>query len=155
MRDQLLNMLEAEENKVIQQLSTAVKELDKTIDTRFDALAEVVDQIIDMVEELHEEEVKPEPKEDKPDPVLSDILMGVRGLRVQLQGIKLPEQEKVDISPLQKEISVLKSQMYELKQNQIIIAKSMKHLLTARRIPIFDSEGNVIAAEVETQYNKL
>jgi hypothetical protein len=28
-------------------------------------------------------------------------------------------------------------------------------LLTARRIPIFDSEGNVIAAEVETQYNKL
>jgi hypothetical protein len=150
MRDQLLNMLDAEENKVIQQLSTAVKELDKTIDTRFDALAEVVDQIIDMVEELHEEEVEPEPKEDKPDPVLSDILTGVRGLRVQLQGIKFPEQEKVDISPLQKEINVLKSHMYELKQNQIIFAKSIKQLLTAKRIPVFDSEGNVIAVKLES-----
>jgi hypothetical protein len=149
MRDQLLSMLDAEENKVIQQLSSAVKELDKTIDTRFDALAEVVDQIIDMVEELHEEEVKPEPEENKPDPVLSDILAGVKSLKAQVQGIKLPEQEKVDISPLQKEISVLKSQMYELKQNQIIFAKSLKQLLTAKRIPVFDSEGNVIAVRLE------
>jgi hypothetical protein len=150
MRDQLLSMLDAEENKVIQQLSTAVKDLDKTIDARFDALAEVVDQIVDMVEEIHEEEAKPEPKEEKPDPVLSDILMGVRGLKSQLQGIKLPEQEKVDISPLQREINVLKTQMYELKQNQIIFAKSLKQLLTAKRIPEFDSEGNVIAVRLES-----
>jgi hypothetical protein len=151
MREQLLGMLEAEENKVIQQLSKAVVGLDKTIDARFDALAEVVDQIIDMVEELHKEEIdEPEDKEDKPDPLVVEVLANIKGLKAQVQGIKLPEAEKVDISPLQREISVLKSQMYELKQNQIIFAKSLKQLLTAKRIPVFDSEGNVIAVKLES-----
>ena len=151
MRDKLLDMLDAEENKVIQQLSTAVTSLDKTIDARFDALAEVVDQIVDMVEEMHGEEGESsKDEEDKPDPVIMDILAVVKGLRAQVQNIKLPEQEKVDISPLQKEINVLKAQMYELKQNQIIFAKSLKQLLTAKRIPEFDSEGNVVAVRLES-----
>jgi hypothetical protein len=44
---------------------------------------------------------------------------------------------------------VVKSQIAELKQNQLIFAKSLKQLLTAKRIPEFDSNGNVIAVRLE------
>ncbi len=150
MREQLLGMLEAEENKVIQQLSTAVETLDKRVDARFDALAEVVEQIADMVEELHEEEMEPEvEEEEKPDPIAVDTLACVKSIKALVSEAKPAPQQIVNLSPLQAELNVVKSQIAELKQNQLIFAKSLKQLLTAKRIPEFDSNGNVIAVRLE------
>jgi hypothetical protein len=137
---------------VVESIKKVVAELNQTTDKRFEAFDEVVQQQLDAVEELEgkvEDVLEAVSKIEIPEPIdhtdqIKSLFGGLEDLvfRVNALGLKPTESNKADIA-------ALKQDVLKLKQNQDRIEAMMSRLLTARRVPVRDSRGNLIGVELE------
>lgn len=138
--------------EVVKSIKQLITELDANTDKRFEAFDEVVQQQLDAVEELEDkldEVIEAIGKIEMPEPIdhtkqINSLSAGLENLvyRVNMLGAKPTESNKADIA-------ALKQDVLKLKQNQDRIEAMMSRLLTARRVPVRDSRGNLIGVELE------
>lgn len=153
--EQLAKFLEEGDSKVLAELSRAIASLEQSIDQRFEAFDEVIQSLGDSIEDLMAEKDEPE-KPDEEDKALAELKADIKRLSSQVSNIKLPEQKIVDLAPLQKDVNMLKLGLANAIKNQANLEASLKELkkemgtlLTAKRVPVFDEYGNVIAVKLE------
>jgi hypothetical protein len=137
---------------VVGHIKQLINDLDANTDKRFQAFDEVVQQQLDAVEELEdklEEVIEVIGKIEMPKPIdhtnqIKGLSSGMEDLayRVNALGLKPTESNKSDIA-------ALKQDVLKLKLNQDRIESMMARLLTARRVPVRDSSGNLIGVELE------
>lgn len=154
--EQLAKMLEEDDSRVLAELSRAVSNLEKAIDQRFEAFDEVIQSIGDVVDDIDNKLDKDSNESDDDKEELAAIKTEVKKAVEAVLRIKLPEPQKIDLSSLQNDVNMLKSGLAtavrkqdSLESSIFKLSQQLNKLMTAKRVPEFDSRGNVIAVRLE------
>jgi Mg2+ and Co2+ transporter CorA len=143
----IAELLAKEDSDVVSRVGDAIKALDKGIDDKLEAFDEVVQQVLDVVEAIEE---KLDGREDSDNN--ERVMEAISRVSALVKAIPAPVPAKAPIInvSVQKEVDQLKVELGAMKAKQQEIMDMMGMLLTARRVPVRDSKGNVIAVELET-----
>ncbi len=143
---ELAKALEAADEGMLGQVIAALQELDGLIDKRFQAFDEVVQSQGDMLEEIEE---KLEQLVCKKMP--ADYGQDIAAIQRVLAEVKAKPTPKfdIDLSPIERSMVALNSRISMVEKEQGALQDMMQRLLTAKRVPEFDLNGNVIAVRLE------
>jgi DNA repair ATPase RecN len=144
---QLAQVMEEADSKALNGILAALNQLDALTDKRFEAFDEVIQSQADMIEDV---EKKVDQLLKKPAPVDHTAeLEAVKQAIASLRTLCNRPYPVVDLRPLQDEVQSLAVNLGALEQEQLQLRAMLDKLLTAKRVPEYDTFGNVIAVRLE------